>query len=95
MKVNILALPLYVDKFIERPRPGRTYEVEGGVVYRTGRGEAEDIGELPENLAAVSIAPIEFEGGWFVGEPATIGRLRGLCEKLQAIKTEIQSVLRT
>lgn len=95
MKIDVLPIELYVEKFHERPRPGRSYEVEGGIVYRTRQGEAEDIGELPESLAAVSLSPLDFAGGWFIGEPVTIGRLRGIAEKLSALKLEMESVLRT
>ena len=95
MRVRTLPLALYVAKFHEQPKTGRRYEIDDGVIYRVNGAEAEDIGELPEDLTSAVLEPTDFPGGAYVGDPEAIARLRSLGRSIRALVGEVESVLRT
>lgn len=95
MEIKILELPLYVEKFHERLKPGCHYDVTNRVIYRSRLGESEDIGELPPDLESVSLPPVDFAGGQFVGDADAAARLRAMARDISALLADVRRLLQT
>lgn len=94
MEIRVLELSLYVEKYVERPRSGCRYLVEGGLVYREKEGESEDIAAVPSEWECCTLPELRFDGGTYLGEPRTIERLRALARRIEADLERLEAGLR-